>query len=150
MNINGAFPSDYLQASDLQGRPVTVTMGRVEMGKVGDDHKPILHFQGTDKTLVLNKTNANSIATVYGDETDNWFGQQIEVYPSETDFQGRRVPCIRIRGPQRQMAQPQQQNGMGQASTPFDGPGDYQAPQGHGVQQAPQTQATNLDDEIPF
>ena len=126
MNIDSAFPSDNLKASDLQGRSFTLTMGDVKMGEIGDDKKPILHFQDAEKPLVLNKTNANTIAEVYGTETNNWFGQKIEIYPSETDYQGKRVPCIRVRRPMQQAA-PAAQAPMGQTA-------------GNG----------GLDDEIPF
>lgn len=102
MNINGAFPSDYLKAADLNGRPYKMAMGRVTLEKIGDDERPVLHFQGADKGLVLNKTNANTIAAIFGDETDNWYGHPIEVYPSETDYQGKRVACIRVRAVQAQ------------------------------------------------
>jgi hypothetical protein len=106
MNINGAFPSDFLKASDLNGRPYKMSMGRVTLEKVGDDERPVLHFQAADKGLVLNKTNANTIAAIFGEETDGWFGHPIEVYPSETDYQGKRVACIRVRAVQAQQSAP--------------------------------------------
>jgi hypothetical protein len=34
MRISSAFPSDYLKASDLQGRQVTVSMARVAIVKI--------------------------------------------------------------------------------------------------------------------
>ena len=66
MHIDSAFPSKYLKASDLQGRNVTVKMGRVEQEKIGTDEKLILYFQGKEKGVVLNKTNANNVAALYG------------------------------------------------------------------------------------
>jgi hypothetical protein len=75
MRIGQAFPSEYLKASDLMGRTVKVTMSHVEMREVGDGPKPILHFVGKEKGLVLNKTNSNNITAAYGDETDNWQAQ---------------------------------------------------------------------------
>ncbi len=70
MKINEAFPSNYLKAADLQDREVTVTMADVKMEKLGDDSRPVLYFRGKEKGLVLNKTNANNIASRYGDDTD--------------------------------------------------------------------------------
>ena len=58
MDINAAFPGEFLKAADLQGRQAAVVIDRVEMQKVGDDHKPVAYFQGKDRGLVLNKTNA--------------------------------------------------------------------------------------------
>lgn len=101
MNINGAFPSTYLKATDLQGHRALVTMSHVKFEDIGDDHKPVLYFQGKDKGLVLNKTNANAITDVVGsEETDHWHGKAVVLYVTKVDFQGRRVDAIRIDAPQ--------------------------------------------------
>lgn len=101
MNINGAFPSTYLKAADLQGRRVSVQIDGVRMEDIGGEHKPILSFVGKDKGLVLNKTNATMIAEICGsEETDEWQGQAIVLYPTKTDFQGKRVDAIRVDYPQ--------------------------------------------------
>jgi arabinogalactan endo-1,4-beta-galactosidase len=101
MNINDAFPSNYLKASDLQGRNVVVTMDRVEwvtMGQGRDtEQKMCVYFQGKEKGMILNKTNANNIAAMYGPETDHWSGRQIMLTESMVDFQGRSVPALRVR-----------------------------------------------------
>ena len=99
MKISAAFPSFYVKAADLNDRNVKVVMDRVEMEDIGGDHKPILYFQGKDKGLVLNKTNSNNIAAAYGDDTDDWAGRELVIYPAMTDFQGKTVPCIRVRSP---------------------------------------------------
>lgn len=97
VNINGAFPSNYLKAADLQGRRVPVTIANVTMEDIGGDYKPVVKFQGKDKGMVLNKTNANMIAEISGsEETDEWSGVQIMLYPTKTDFQGKRVDAIRV------------------------------------------------------
>ena len=36
--------------------------------------------------LVLNRTNANSIATLYGININNWIGKLIELYPTRTPW----------------------------------------------------------------
>src|SRR5678810_462233 len=102
MKISTAFPSDYLKSADLQDRTVIVTMDRVEMADIGDDHKPVLFFHGKTKGLVLNKTNSNTIASVYGDDTDYWRGQPLALFPCMVDFQGRQVQAIRVKVPPRQ------------------------------------------------
>src|SRR4051812_16579634 len=99
MKANDVFTSKYLNASDLRGRDITVTIDRVEIEKMPNgEKKPALFFRGKDKGLLLNKTNFNTIAGVLGaEDTDDWEGQQITVYPTETDFQGKMVDCIRVR-----------------------------------------------------
>ncbi len=106
MKISNAFPSEYLRAADLQGRNVKVTMDRVEMAELGNDHKPILFFKGKDKGLVLNKTNANNIAVVYGDDTDEWEGKELILFEAMVDFQGKTMAAIRVRPPSVRDRQP--------------------------------------------
>jgi hypothetical protein len=92
-----AFPSTYLKAEDLQGRRATVTISKIEMERIGDDHKPVMYFVGKDKALVLNRTNAGMIQDLLGtDEMDQWRGRAIILYATKTEFQGKRVPCIRV------------------------------------------------------
>lgn len=100
MNVNDAFPSKTLKASDLDGNQVTVTIARVEIEKMGSDQKPVVYFKGKDKGLVLNKTNSKRIVEITGSaETDDWKGHAIILYPTETEFQGETVDCIRIKKP---------------------------------------------------
>ena len=96
MRMSSAFPSAYLKAADLNGRRITIQMDRVEMEDIGGDHKPVLYFLGTDKKMVLNKTNASEIIDTYGDETESWRGQTIELYEARVEFQGKKVNAIRV------------------------------------------------------
>ena len=100
MNVNDVFAGDYLKAEQLQGRAHTLIMGKATLSKFDDGDKITLHFQNTEKALMLNKTNASTIAIAYGNETDNWYGHPIEVYPDQTMFGGKMVPCIRVRRPE--------------------------------------------------
>src|SRR3990167_4782183 len=106
MKVSTAFPSTYLKAADLQGKQVRVVIDRVGLEEVGDGHKPVIYFKDKDKGLVLNKTNANNISLVYGDEMDDWIGEQIELFESMVDFQGRTVPAIRVRVPRQSKTLP--------------------------------------------
>lgn len=145
MDINSAFATKYLKASDLQGRDVTVKMGRVEQEKVGDDQKLILYFQGKEKGMVLNKTNANSIADVYGSETGDWYGQTIILFEQMVDFQGKRVPGLRIRAPRQQAAPRSVVQRQPVADDYDDRP---VAPRRDPISSGPQRD--DLDDSIPF
>jgi hypothetical protein len=100
MNVNDVFPSKYLRAADLDGHEVTVTIEHIEMESLGaddDTQKPVLYFVGKKKGLGLNKTNATTIANLYSPEMDNWIGCPITLFPTQTDFQGKSVECIRVR-----------------------------------------------------
>ena len=99
MKISEEFPSQYLKASDLQGREVRVTMANVEREKIGQDNKPVLYFKGKEKGVVLNKTNAATIGNAYGDDTEDWYEQPLILFAIKTDFQGKIVDAIRCRIP---------------------------------------------------
>jgi arabinogalactan endo-1,4-beta-galactosidase len=134
MNISQAFPSKYIKAADLQDQNVRVIMDHLQFEDIGDgDQKPVLYFRGKDKGMVVNKTNANNISMVYGDETDDWAGKEIILYPTMVDYQGRSVPAIRVRPPQakdRQASELRRANGSPPPRRP--------------------TVAQELNDEVPF
>jgi len=98
MNLNEAFPSAYVREADLKGREVRLTIKSCQMEDIGGDHKPVLYFERTEKGLVLNKTNANTIAGNLGSyDSDHWTGKTITLTGAETEFQGKRVRCIRVK-----------------------------------------------------
>ena len=97
MRISEAFPSNFLRNDDLQNRRVKLTIESVAMEQVGKDDKPVVYFRGKDRGLVLNKTNAAMIEEITGkDEMDDWAGTEIVLDPARVDFQGKRVPAIRV------------------------------------------------------
>jgi hypothetical protein len=106
MKRDDIFPSKYLKASDLKGRPHVVQIKHAPIEtlknpKGEEQRKPVLRFNGVKKTLPLNLTNFDSVAAIVGDdETNNWAGAHIELFPSSTMLGGKTVECIRIRKPQ--------------------------------------------------
>lgn len=134
MKVSDAFPSKYIKAADLQGRNVTVKIDRAEFEVIGSDKKLILYFEGKDRGMVLNRTNSNNIAVLYGDEMEDWEGKEIVLFEAMVDFQGKTVPAIRVRGPQRRSASHQ-----APATAPSAPPPRQR-----------ETAADILDDEIPF
>lgn len=100
MNINDAFPSHYLKASDLGDVQPVVTIDRVEIEAVGRDKemKPVVYFIGKEKGIVLNKTNSKKIAQIASSpDTDDWRGVRVTLYVAETEYGGDTVDCIRIK-----------------------------------------------------
>ena len=99
------FPKRFLSAPDLKGKPVKLTIEREYTEELaGSDgvkkSKSILSFKGTDKELVLNMTNFDSICDATGEyDTTNWVGQPIVLYPTKTTMAGKPVDCIRLRAP---------------------------------------------------
>ncbi len=95
---------DYLFAFDLQGRDVTLTIERVTAGELTalggrKSKKPLAYFrEGKEKKpLALNSTNCKTIAALYGNDTEQWIGKRITLYPTQTQMAGETVDCIRVR-----------------------------------------------------
>ena len=104
MKMSEAFPSRFLKAQDVMGRPVRATISGCTLEDLGDARKPALSFQGRSKQLVINKTNGSLLAAWFGDDTDQWTGREIEIYADKAPMQGRIVDCLRVRLPQQQAA----------------------------------------------
>ncbi len=98
-----AFQSSFLSKDDLTS-PKVVTIDDVTeaelQGDGGKELKPVTHFRGIDKGLVLNNVNWDTIQDAYGDDSDDWKGKQIELYfDSSIMFGSKRVGGIRVRLP---------------------------------------------------
>lgn len=97
-----AFPSDYLSAPELKGKDCIITIQailkeQVQMSDGGKQSKLIMRIVGTPKKLVVNKTNADSIAQLYGTKAELWAGKRITIYPTTCMAFGDMVECIRVR-----------------------------------------------------
>ncbi len=98
MKANELCPSPNLEAADFAGDTV-VTIKSVAFKEVGDEkvNKGVVYFEELPRGLVLNRTNLKRIISQHGNDTDKWTGKKITLYPSETDFGGKTVDCIRVR-----------------------------------------------------
>lgn len=101
MDINSAFPSKWLKADEIEEDNLVLTMSMVQMEEIGQgddkDTKPVLYFKETEKGLVMNKTNATTIAKLYGPDTMKWGGKKIALFATEVDFRGTQTLAIRVR-----------------------------------------------------
>lgn len=104
MNINEVINVNdkFLKAPDLKGRKIAV---RIESYTVEDfkdfsgtsKRQIVLKFHGAQKVLGLNKINTKMIASMYGEEADDWIGKEVLLFPSKTqNATGAIVDCIRI------------------------------------------------------
>jgi hypothetical protein len=104
MKRDDVFPSKYLKASDLNGKPVVLTIESAPLELLKnpegqEQHKVVLYFRGAKKALPLNVTNFDSVAEICGGDTEDWPGGKVELYPDRTRMAGKLVDCIRIRAP---------------------------------------------------
>jgi hypothetical protein len=98
--VSAEFPSKYVKAADLKGKPVTKTMTYAEREKFGNGESGfVLHFKNEERGFVLNKTNSFVISEAYGDDTDGWRGRKVTLYPTKVTYAGKEVDGIRVRIP---------------------------------------------------
>lgn len=123
MKANDAFPSKYIAAADLQGTDRVVKITHVATDEIGGKQKFICYFAGAKKGLVLNKTNFNTIVKVTGqDDTDDWTGCEICLYPTMVDFQGDQVDAVRVKVPPKKAGARQSSADIGRDDFPGDKP----------------------------
>jgi len=97
MKLNDVFPGNFLKSADLMGKSVRVTIDRVTLEEIGDDEKPVMHFAGKSKGMVINKTNWGTLVNLTGQEdSDRWGGWSIVVYSTKVAFQGKMVDGLRV------------------------------------------------------
>lgn len=113
------YDKDYIGAWDLQDKDVTVTITKCVAGQlVGQggrkSKKPIIYMRGTEKGFALNSTNGKTIASMYGNNVEQWAGKRITLYKSTTrnpNGDGD-VECIRVRPQIPTQRQAQAETGM--------------------------------------
>ena len=100
------FDSSVFRVWHLNGKEHTfkiVKCTRLDSEFKGEQRKqPLLrledrHGREFPLPLALNKTNAKTIAQLYGTNPTKWAGKLITLYPTTTDVAGRTEDCIRIR-----------------------------------------------------
>jgi hypothetical protein len=101
MNIQNAFPSKWLKSGDVEEGDLNLTIKSVQIEDIGQgdnqETKPVIYFDETDKGMVLNKTNADTISRLHTPETDNWIGKKISIFATEVDFAGKQTLALRVR-----------------------------------------------------
>lgn len=141
MKVNEAYPSKYIAAADLEDTERTLKITHVDTDEINGKQKLICHFAGAKKGLVLNKTNFKTIVKITGlDDTDDWTGHEICLYPTQVDFQGDMVDAIRIKTVSKKNGARPSSADMGRE----DKTGDTPVPP---RKAAPKN---DIDDEIPF
>lgn len=104
MKINEMFPSRFVKGEDLQGSGVTVTIARIQTEKMRPNpqgpelKKFVLYTVEGKKGLVLSKTLVFQIAWVLeSDESDDWIGKQVTLFPKPMTVAGVQRIAIRAR-----------------------------------------------------
>ena len=81
--------SDWLKASDIKGKKITVIISEIgeqhfeanEKGAARD--RATIKFTGKDKGVALNATNTGVLIDAYGAESGKWVGKEIGLSTKE-------------------------------------------------------------------
>jgi hypothetical protein len=106
MKFNDAYKGSFIKTADLNGKVRRYTIKSIGQEEVGDESKVVMRFDEDDRALVVNKTNGSVLKEAWGDELDDWVGNVVLLRPDKTDFQGKRVDCIRVAVPQKKAPPP--------------------------------------------
>lgn len=110
MHISELKESKFLKKEDA-GDGILLTIAQVTQENVAKENAPeeprwCLHFEETEKPMVLNNTNGQIIAAFTASEdSDGWIGHKIVLYHDpNVSFGGKLVGGIRVRAPKGQAA----------------------------------------------
>lgn len=100
LTFDQAFPSKWLKAADLDPDTSTVlTIKDIASEPIGQDREMalVVYFKELpNKGLILNKTNAMTLASLYGRDPNAAIGKKIGLFVTEVTFSGRLVDAVRI------------------------------------------------------
>ena len=104
MKLAQMFPRRYATGDDLQGRAITLTIASISREKMHPQsnapevEKWVVYFEEAKKGVVLNRTLAYQIAEfLSSEETDDWIGKKITIFPQPMMVAGKKVTAIRAR-----------------------------------------------------
>src|SRR5262249_47367942 len=100
-DFDDLYGSKCLGVADLKDGEPRYKIGKVEVAELREKNgttkrKYVVWFDGIEKGLVLNKTNATKLADAYGKEPSRWIGQIVQLYTEDTPYgKGVRVRPLR-------------------------------------------------------
>lgn len=94
---------DYLGSHNLEaGEEMLLTITKFEGEETvktadGDKVKMVLYFAENVQKMILNISNATTIASLYGPHPNDWIGKQVQVYATPVKAFGKVQDALRIR-----------------------------------------------------
>lgn len=98
---------DYLGSHNLEeGEEMLLTITKFEGEELVQKHdgkkdekvaKQVLYFKEEVPKMIINVTNASTIANLYGTHPDQWIGKKIQVYAMPVKAFGKTQDALRIR-----------------------------------------------------
>jgi hypothetical protein len=104
-DFDDLYGNKYFSTSDLHGGTPHHRIGKVALVELKEKdgstkRKYLVYFEGVQKALVLNKTNAQKLAAAYGKDHSKWIGMESELYAEMTGLgkEGVRVRPLKPTG----------------------------------------------------
>lgn len=104
MKLNDLFPSKFVRGEDLGGKSFTVTIARLAAERMRPNagspevEKFVLYTHEGHKGIILSRTLARQITQATGcEDTDQWPGKRIVIYPEGVTVAGAARVAIRAR-----------------------------------------------------
>ncbi len=101
---------EYIEADMLGGKAWVLTIQGVQDEKMFDreaqaeEQKPVLYFKGTDKGLVLTRTNRRKIKELFGDVIADCIGKKVRIEAVQVKAFGKMQDVVRIFEPAEEKA----------------------------------------------
>jgi hypothetical protein len=96
-DVNEIYKKTYT-ADDFKDEDVEFVIAGWETRKFEKGSKIVLSFQEETRQFVVNLTNSNVISEMYGRDPDKWIGKTITLTAGKTEFGGKLVDCIKVKG----------------------------------------------------
>jgi len=104
LTYDALFPGRFIKAGEMSGKPVTMTIADVYLDHLeGEDgrEKPqaIVAFKETKREWALNKTNAQCLLAMWGQDSGDWVAKRVTLF-AERDASGLSDSglCLRVKG----------------------------------------------------
>lgn len=98
------FESNFVSAVEFGGKEPTLTIESITLEELADDSgrmkkRWIGRFVGKQKAWVMNRTNCELLAALFGSrETNDWIGKRVTLASETVYLKGAPVPGIRVKG----------------------------------------------------
>jgi hypothetical protein len=98
--------SAFMRADEWAGKSLSVYIEGIEDVEFEKGLKPVLKLRGQEKGLVVNATNFDTLADVFGSNPSKWPGHTIVLKGEKVLFKGKRVDSIRVIVPEQSRPKP--------------------------------------------
>lgn len=91
----------FLKGEDLEEgeRQIVTIKTAEEVNFPSGDTVPVLAFMELEQKLTLNKTRIKKLVEILGDDTDEWIGKKIALYPVDVQYNGKTMTGVAVGAP---------------------------------------------------